>query len=104
MKSHTALGGYAEDGRYASATEQVVEEQTTAVNYARMVLDEAKDLANHVQQLVDRLLGETPQAVASRGEKSVGSGVLPSLQEHASRVRDELHGGASALRRLERAI
>ena len=80
------------------------ERSQSAIDYTHTVLEQARDLVARAEALADRLVGSVPTACDPAGQNELPGGILPSLQDHASAVRNRIADGLEALARIERAL
>ncbi|WP_143535292.1 hypothetical protein [Rhizobium sp. N122] len=77
--------------------------EPSAVNAASNALEEARQLAFRVDEMVNRLCGATPQAVGQTDQGKAGS-ILLALRQDAERTVDVVRNAQGQLNRLEREV
>jgi hypothetical protein len=76
----------------------------SAIDYAHEVLESARELANRIEALQDRLLGPSPTEASAGGILKAPEGVLPTLEEHARAVSIRITQAVYSMGCTERAL
>ncbi|MDV4183276.1 hypothetical protein R1521_32770 [Rhizobium brockwellii] len=77
--------------------------EPNAINAASSSLESARELANRVDDLVNRLCGAVPQAVGQAVEPKAGP-ILGGLRQDAERTAEMIRNAQGQLNRLEREV
>jgi hypothetical protein len=102
---------YTEEERWVKETRatiqsagQVQTPQPSAIQDAHDVLVQASSLSSMCEELADTLLGHIETPAKGQDGGNINSGLLPTLQEHARAVANNISGAREALNRIRRAL
>ncbi|EJC66129.1 hypothetical protein Rleg5DRAFT_1836 [Rhizobium leguminosarum bv. viciae WSM1455] len=77
--------------------------EPSAINAASSALESARELANCIDDLVNRLCGAVPQAVGHAIESKAGP-ILSGLRQDAERTAEMIRNAQGQINRLEREV
>lgn len=78
--------------------------EPSAINSASYVLEQARELANRIDELVNRLCGSVPQAVGQSIDQPKAGSILHGLRQDADRTAELIRNAQGQLNRLEREV
>jgi hypothetical protein len=110
MRLNTPYGekGYATETADAcgprSTLSSAVQAPPTAISIASRALEEARDLAFRLSNIVDSFCGCQPRAVGPDGKDGISSSAFEVLKQDSARTLNILRDAAEQLSRLEREL